>query len=64
MALIRYSTYGWKSATFGIALMIVSVFYSAASHSHETKQGTLIVANSKAWKPFSYLTPDGEHKAF
>lgn len=60
MALIRYSTYGWKSATFGIALMIVSVFYSAASQSHETKQGTLIVANSKAWKPFSYLTPDGE----
>lgn len=60
MALIRYSTYGWKSATFGIALMIVSVFYSAPSQSHETKQGSLIVANSKAWKPFSYLTPDGE----
>ncbi|NMU25415.1 transporter substrate-binding domain-containing protein, partial [Vibrio parahaemolyticus] len=28
----------------------------------KSESHSLIVANSKAWKPFSYLSPDGEPK--
>ncbi|HHP0479462.1 TPA: transporter substrate-binding domain-containing diguanylate cyclase [Vibrio campbellii] len=62
MTLIRYSTYVWKNTTFSIALLIVGVLHSAVIYGHETQQETLVIANSKAWKPFSYLTPDGEPK--
>lgn len=62
MTLIRYSTYVWKNTTFSIALLLVSVLHSAVTYGHETQQETLVIANSKAWKPFSYLTPDGEPK--
>ncbi|YCO01834.1 transporter substrate-binding domain-containing diguanylate cyclase [Vibrio sp. VNB-15] len=60
MYLVRYSSYGCKSATLLFVALLIPVIYSAVCHSHETHQETLIVANSKAWKPFSYLTPDGE----
>ncbi len=57
---MRYSTNDWKNTIFGMFLLLIVAFHSSAVYGHETKQGTLVVANSKAWKPFSYLTPDGE----
>ncbi|EPP5332110.1 transporter substrate-binding domain-containing diguanylate cyclase [Vibrio harveyi] len=60
MTFMRYSTNDWKNTIFGMFLLLIVAFHSSAVYGHETKQGTLVVANSKAWKPFSYLTPDGE----
>ncbi|MHA2688109.1 transporter substrate-binding domain-containing diguanylate cyclase [Vibrio harveyi] len=60
MTFMRYSTNDWKNTIFGMLLLLIVAFHSSAVYGHETKQGTLVVANSKAWKPFSYLTPDGE----
>ncbi len=60
MYLIRYSSYGWKSTKLLFLTLVMTVLYSAACYSHDSQQDTLVVANSKAWKPFSYLTPDGE----
>ncbi|MGR5154925.1 transporter substrate-binding domain-containing diguanylate cyclase [Vibrio owensii] len=60
MTFMRYSTNDWKNTIFGMLLLLIVAFHSSAVYGHETKQGTLVVANSKAWKPFSYLTPDGD----
>ncbi|WP_104024791.1 transporter substrate-binding domain-containing diguanylate cyclase [Vibrio hyugaensis] len=56
----RYSTNGRKSTVLTMLWLLIIVLYSDVSVSHEVKRETLIVTNSKAWKPFSYLTPDGE----
>ena len=41
-------------------VLLLAIFLPCFSYAHVTEPSALVVANSKAWKPFSYLTEDGE----
>ncbi|MGR4991332.1 transporter substrate-binding domain-containing diguanylate cyclase [Vibrio rotiferianus] len=40
--------------------LILAISLPCFSYAHVTETNALVIANSKAWKPFSYLTEDGE----
>lgn len=62
MSSTSYGTYGCKCKKACASLLLVWLSICPMAHAHKSESHSLIVANSKAWKPFSYLSPDGEPK--
>ncbi|EMJ7320051.1 transporter substrate-binding domain-containing protein, partial [Vibrio parahaemolyticus] len=62
MASTSFSTYGYKCTRACTSLLLLWLAMCSYSFAHQTKVDTLIVTNSKAWKPFSYVSQDGEPK--
>jgi hypothetical protein len=40
--------------------LLMAISLPCFSYAHVSEPNALVVTNSKAWKPFSYLTEDGE----
>ncbi|HEQ3512025.1 TPA: sensor domain-containing diguanylate cyclase [Vibrio parahaemolyticus] len=62
MASTSFSTYGYKCTRACTSMLLLWLAMCSYSFAHQTKVDTLIVTNSKAWKPFSYVSQDGEPK--
>ncbi|MDW1575693.1 sensor domain-containing diguanylate cyclase [Vibrio sp. Vb2880] len=62
MSSTSYGTYGCKCKKACASLLLLWLSICPMAHAHKSESHSLIVANSKAWKPFSYLSPDGEPK--
>ncbi|MFB1074107.1 diguanylate cyclase domain-containing protein [Vibrio diabolicus] len=62
MSSTSYGTYGYKCTKACASLLLLWLSICPMTYAHKSESHSLIVANSKAWKPFSYLSPDGEPK--